>query len=275
MNKLLYFSLALIAGLTAQNLLATPGCNNGDFNGIYGILARGAVTVPAPPLTGPFARAGRVQADGKGNVTFNTTASYNGNMFSEQITATYAVSADCSIVFTVSPFAPVFLPATFSGHFTSDQRVVEFMITSPPGQTIHAVLTKQGFGLGEGIGEGLFGMCGAWDLSEPFTVLLEGSVITPATGQLPGFFVRFGTVTPDGKGNFSAQTTANYNGFLIQPENFSGTYTVASDCAITMNYKFNGVSFTWSGGLFNHSRGADLIVSSPAGSAINGTLDAE
>jgi hypothetical protein len=194
-------ALVLLAGVPSERLFARPGCGNEDFQGTYAILGNGAVTVPAPPLTGPFARAGLVQADGKGSSVVYSTGSYNGNLFSEPISTTYTVSSDCNIVFTVPPFAPIGLPATFTGLLSDDRRQVVFMITSPPGQTIRAIITKQDNGNGRG--------CTEKDLSRPYSLFLQGNVITPAVGQLPGEFVRVGKFTPDGNGNFSAETNAN------------------------------------------------------------------
>ena len=52
------FALVLLAGaLPGQRLFATQNCGNQDFNGAFGILASGAITVPGFPITGPFARA--------------------------------------------------------------------------------------------------------------------------------------------------------------------------------------------------------------------------
>jgi hypothetical protein len=59
---------------------------------------------------------------------------------------------------------------------------------------------------------------------------------------------------------------------VIQAENFSGTYTVAKECSVTMHYTYNGVSITWSGAFFDRGSGVYLVVSNPAGSAIAGTL---
>ena len=266
MRKALSLFTLLLATAAAQSLFAF-GCSNESFNGTYGILARGAVTVPGFPVTGPFARAGRVVADGKGKVTFYTTASYNGNIFNEAIPATYSVASDCSLTFTVPPFVPIGLPATFSGFITAEGLEVEFLISNPPGQAIRATMTKQN------IGPAIFGVCGDWDLFETYTLQMEGNIIS---GALPaGEFTRIGKFTPDGHGNFSASTIANYNGFVIQPESFKGTYNVTNTCDLTTNYTFNSVAYTWSGALIEINQGAVLMVSNPAGAAIFGTLQAQ
>ena len=67
-QKAFRFTLALLACMTAGQLLrAAPGCDNKDLSGSYGMLAPGNI-LAAPgfpaPFIGPFARVGRVVADG-------------------------------------------------------------------------------------------------------------------------------------------------------------------------------------------------------------------
>lgn len=272
-KKVFGLAFLFLAGvLPASDLFAIQNCGNQDFNGAYGVLASGAVTLPGFPITGPFARAGQVRADGHGNVVFNTTASYNGILFNELITGSYAVSPDCSVVFHIQPFAPVFLPATFDALLADNKRELTFMIVDPPGQTIHAVLRKQDAGASDA-GQG---GCNARNLSKAYELTLQGNVLSPASGELSGEFVRVGKFIPDGNGNFTAETHANYDGFKIQAENFSGTYTVAKNCTVSVQYTFEGVPYAWSGALTDNSNRADLIVSAAAGNpgvyVISGTL---
>jgi hypothetical protein len=254
------FVLALLTCVSGESLFAARQCRTQDFNGAYGILARGAVTVPGFPITGPFVRAGQVVADGKGKLVFNTTASYNGILFSEAIQATYTVAPDCSMVFTVQPFEPINQNATFRAFLSDDNQQVDFIITVPLGQTISAVLKKQ-----------RSGACTERSLSGPYTLHMTGNVVTAPAGLLPGQFVRVGRFTPDGRGHFTAATTANYNGFLISPEDFSGTYIVASNCTVSIRYTFSGVPYLWTGALVENGDRVDLVVST-GGFAVAGEL---
>jgi hypothetical protein len=247
--------------LCCPSLFAIDHCGRHDFQGTYGILASGAITVPGFPITGPFARAGQVVADGNGNATFNTVASYNGGFFTESITATYQVFPNCTIEFHVDPFAPIFQPAVFDGVIADNKHEVEFMIVSPPGQTIHATLTKQSQQ-----------HCSAASLAGSYALNLSGSIISTQPPILPGGFVRLGKLVANGRGHFTANTFANYNGFQIAPEEISGTYAVAGNCTVTLQYKdASGKNWEWDGALIDNSNGADLIVNEP-GTAINGTL---
>jgi hypothetical protein len=252
-------ALSVLACIPVKSLLAVQNCTTQDFKGTYGIVAHGAVTVPGFPITGPFARAGQVVADGNGKLVFNTTASYNGFLFSEAISATYTVSADCSMTFKVDPFAPIFLPATFKAFLSDNKRQVDFMIFEPPGQAISAVLKKQDQD------------CNASNFSGPYVLHMTGSVVVAPAGTAPGIFVRVGKIIPDGKGRFSAETNANYSGAIILAENFAGTYTVAQDCTVNIQYTFNSVPYVWSGALVANGKGVDLVVAT-VGLAIAGEL---
>src|SRR5205809_2809335 len=92
-------ALALLTGVLAgQALSAAPHCTNADLRGVYGMLATGSIVVaPTPIPIGPFARVGRVVADGNGNISIANTASYNGVIIPESYNATYTVSSDCTV----------------------------------------------------------------------------------------------------------------------------------------------------------------------------------
>jgi len=270
-KAVLGFGMALLAGLPGQRLLAIDFCGNQSFSGVYGIVANGSVTVPGFPITGPVARAGQFISDGKGNLQINTTASYNGFIFSEPIKGTYSVAPDCTVTINTFLPNPINQPAVFNGILSDNARTLTFMISNPPGQVIRAVVKK--LSAGEDDDSQGRAACSNRSLSRPSALFLQGFVINAVTGQFPGEFVRVGKFTPDGAGHFTAQTTANYEGVVIQPENFSGTYSVARDCSLSVTYTFMGQTFTWNGALING--GADLIVANPAGSAIAGTLSTQ
>lgn len=264
-RKFTTFALAGIACmlvLSCSTLFALDRCGNQDFRGTYGILGSGAVTVPGFPITGPFGRAGIFVADGNGNFEAHTIASYNGLFFEEPISGTYQVFQDCRIEFQVLPFAPVGLPATFEGVIADNKHEVQFMIADPPGQTIHATLRKQSQH-----------HCSAQNLSGGYALDLSGAYYV-VENQMPVLwqFVRTGKLEADGRGSFTASTMANYNGFMITPEDIAGTYTVEMNCTVTLQYKdAQGETKQWKGALFDNSKGAYVIVLD-AGSIIFGTL---
>lgn len=252
----LEFASILLASAAGQPLFAVQNCVAQDFNGTYGIVAHGAVTVPGFPITGPFARAGQVIANGRGAVVFKATASYNGLFFGEDIKASYTMLPDCSMVFTVEPFAPIYQAATFNAFLSNNKRQVDFIISVPFGQVISAVLKKQD------------AACTVRSLSGPYVLHMTGSVIA---NPQPYPFIRLGRFTPDGNGNFFAQTTANYGGHPILPEDFSGTYIVTKDCTLSLQYTYQNTAYSWTGSVVENGKGANLIVHTP-GTVVAGTI---
>jgi hypothetical protein len=151
----------------------------------------------------------------------------------------------------------VLLPADFRGVIADNKQEIRFMIDSPGGQTIHATLRKQNKN-----------HCEAEDLSGSYVVEFTGDFIQPPLGG----FVREGRLLADGRGSFTAATTANYNGLVIQSENISGTYTVGNDCTLVLKYGTSSGPITWTGSFIDNNQGAVLIISDPPGAAVVGTL---
>jgi hypothetical protein len=225
---------ALIGALAAtvtQTASASQPCTNHDFGGTYGEIGWGAIADPTNPLAGPFARVGRALADGNGNVTAHTYASFNGLIFvaPQPYSGTYTVSPDCTIVFHMNipvpgPAGPFILPLTLTGT----------MITDPPGLPVRIVFHRQDRE-----------NCMAEDFRGAYGLDMFGNIAS-------GAFTRTGRVVFDGQGGFTASTVANYNG-AVTPESLSGTYTINAACELTMQYTDQSV--TWFGGLYGNSIG--------------------
>ena len=66
--------------------------------------------------------------------------------------------------------------------------------------------------------------------------------------------------------------TAFHNSFAASEEVLTGTYSVSRSCKVNMRYSFAGHDYGWLGVLTNGGRGANLMVSSPTGAVIGGTL---
>ena len=153
-------ALAFLLGVSVgQSLSATPHCTNADVKGVYGLLATGSIVIAPPPVPiGPFARAGRVFADGNGNMSLATTASYNGVIIPESYTATYTVNADCTV--SVKPLVPLplgpggsFVPVPFEflGVVADNGNEVAAVLcgvgapcfAAPPGSVIRVLLSRK------------------------------------------------------------------------------------------------------------------------------------
>jgi hypothetical protein len=246
-----------------SNLRAEIRCSTGDYRGTYAFFTTGAF-VQLPPqaaiLLGPFAQAGTFTSDGDGNITIESTASYNGIIQPANVTATYTLTPQC--VLTVSGILPdpLSVPFTFTGVLSSSDRQLNLMITDPPGTVV----------IGEHLRQDTR-FCGTSDFSGAYQIDLGGSVAAPASRA--GRFQRIGRLVADGDGKFTAASIASYAG-LISEEDFQGTYTVSAKCIVTLSYTFNGENLTIAGPLAGHGEQAVMMVTSP-GWAVSGYLRAQ
>ncbi len=84
-SGLLIFELATTRGAHAQ-----ASCGNANFQGGYGYTFNGTSD------GGLFVSAGRLVADGHGNLSGAETASFDGDVFHRRYTGTYTVNQDCT-----------------------------------------------------------------------------------------------------------------------------------------------------------------------------------
>src|SRR5258706_15260422 len=190
-------ALALLVSVSAgSGLFAASNCDNRDLKGVYGMLATGVVGgVPIPALNGPFARVGRVVADGNGNIAIANTASYNGIILAESYPATYTVSADCSV--DIKPIVPLPLgpggalvpvPFEFIGALADNGNEAAVVLCGvgapcfnaafPPGSVIRVLLNRLNNNQSQ---------CTNRDLSGAFQLDMAGTVVN-VSGKFPGPF---------------------------------------------------------------------------------------
>ncbi len=104
--------LVILAGLLAGMLVLVlrPGtlpkvhaqnsCTTTSFSGAYGYTFQGSFATDngflAPASTGLFAAAGRLVADGRGNLSGAETSSSDGEISQRTYTGRYKVNSDCT-----------------------------------------------------------------------------------------------------------------------------------------------------------------------------------
>jgi hypothetical protein len=258
---MLAVTVLLVSGHVA-GLRADTTCSNADYRGVYTYFSDGAfqdLPPQAAVLAGPFAQAGILVPDGQGNVTLEANASYNGNIAPLFTEATYSVTPDCLISFTV-PLPPplVGVVTKFYGVLADHARQTALMLTDPPVGVLPAQQYKQDIRF-----------CGLGDFSGSWQIDMGGSIVAPK--ERAGLFHRIGRLTTDGNGNFSAVSIADYNNKFTN-ENFSGTYTVNSKCFVSLQYKSgSGEDLTIVGPLAGRGEAALVMVASP-GWAVKGWL---
>jgi hypothetical protein len=265
LNVLLSFAGLLMMGTCATSQAATITCGVGDYSGAYAFITAGAF-VQLPPaaaaLLGTFAQAGVFISDGLGHVTIQSNASYNGLFLPANVTGTYTVSPDCTTVFKVTLPPPLSIPSTFTGVLSNDNRSMALVISDPPGTVVIGTHAKQDIRF-----------CGTSTFSGSFAIDMGGALA--GTSSQAGPFHRVGRLVADGAGKFTATTLADYAGTSVQ-EDFSGTYSVAGDCGITLSYQVPNSTNTinWGGYLGGHGDIAMIMITN-SGWAVSGSLKAQ
>jgi hypothetical protein len=285
------FLLLLAVFAIAPSVQAAPGCSNKDFSGVYGMIAKGnilGVILPAfNPTIGPVIRVSRVMADGNGHVQADSNASYNGFFLHELFAGTYTILTDCTIRYDLivplpficassnnhpacaggDSFVGVPVPFVFVGSVVEGGADIAIALASPNGATVRVHLQRQRANPLDAEP-----VCSLKDLSGIYQVDMDGSVINQGP-LLAGPFTRAGSLTFDGKGTFSGTTFTNYvYSGAASTELLTGTYTVASGCTFNMTYSLGGHTYGWLGVLTHGGLSANVMVSSPPGAVIGGTL---
>jgi hypothetical protein len=285
--------LVLLSLAVAQDVRAAEGCSNRDFNGVYHTIARGDLFVLPPvfaPLVGPVIKVAQTIADGNGNVSETSYVTYNGAIFKEPpYFGTYSVNPDCTIVLNWMDTLPIIvngnfvqfsplIPLQFVGALAdggSDVLVrISAVESGPPGSIIRVHMQK-GNGVRGWDDDGNLA-CSERTLSGGYQLDMFGQVSDtsryPWPPSLPILsFSRQGTLSFDGKGGFTGDTTASYGGLSVVQETLKGAYSIDSSCNVTLR-STSGAPYTWRGMTTGDGEGADLLVTSPDGAVIGATL---
>ena len=77
--------------------------------------------------------------------------------------------------------------------------------------------------------------CSVHTIRGDYSYTAQGTILPGSPLPVPpGLFVSIGKVTLDGFGNITEHiTNDNFNGLILPPTNFTGTYTVDGDCGGT------------------------------------------
>lgn len=263
MPRMLSCSLLTAALAAAPLARADRDCRVSDFRGVYSAIASGEFIATPPGIPeGPTARVGRVEVDGYGGASIRATLSLSGFILKEEYGGSYTVNPDCTMLVTLLipfPGVPAPVPFRFFGMLAEDARELAILLLDPPGSSVRIVLRKQ-----------RKDDCANSDLNGAFLLNMSG-VNVAQPGLRPGPFARVGRMRFDGKGGFTAAARASSAG-QISEEAFNGTYTVDPSCTFSLLFKLREQPFEWSGMLKDTGGGADVLVSSPPGAVITGTL---
>ena len=249
---------------------AREGCTNKDFNGTFGFFATGhVIQSPVTTLAGPFARLGKLDADGDGRIRFASTASFNGFLIPQDFGGNYTMNSDCTfsaLVFLPDPFN---LNVTFVGVLAEGGNEIREFFVNPPGVLVYGTGRKTGLGA-----------CTDQNLSGSYLMELTGAVLDPATNTRSPF-AALGKIDADGAGKFVGKLTSNYGGLAAREEPISGTYSVKTDCIFELKYftsvesKEPGNGVTLKGAVIDKGTGAYLMILDPSNATVLGNLKAQ
>src|SRR5262245_51516788 len=261
MNRLFFggsmnrsFWMLAVATLSLSNgARAAQTCTTSDYKGVYAFFTRGAfVTLPpaAAAIQGPFAQAGTFTSDGQGNVLIESTPSFNGFIIPSTSIATYTITPECVITYSLILPDPIPVPSTFKAVLSLGNRQNSVMIVDPPGTVVVGEHAKQDLRF-----------CGVGDFSGAYQIDLSGSITQPK--ERAGQCQEAGRQVGDEQGKVRASAFTGYAGRPAE-EACEGRYDVSSRCFVTLNWVGAGAEkLTRSGALGGHGDVAMVLVASP------------
>lgn len=236
-----------IAGATCSeaSLQGTYGFLHGGVNG-HGNPAAGLTQITFDPTTGTY--------------TGEDTASLNGVISTEPLTATYAVASDCTVTAVVTigsnPAANLSLVVTSTGFLFLYQQ---------PGATSSGFGVKQESPACTNAGaEGNF----AFETTGTF---LAGA---PATGPVAFMGELKLTANSSGEGEISGHIAGSENGTILtfDEEPVTGSYKIHSDCRGTATIRPKGQSAMHFSLVAVHGGKELLVLESDDNTVVSGTL---
>ena len=259
--------LLVLPSLMMPALQAREGCTNKDFNGKFGFFATGhVIQSPVTTLAGPFARLGKLEADGNGGIRFASTASFNGFLIPQDFGGNVTVNSDCTfkaLVFLPDPFN---LDVTFVGVMADGGNEIREFFVNPPGVLVYGTGRKTHLET-----------CTDRHLSGSYLMELTGAVLdTSSNTRSP--FAALGKIDVDGAGKLAGKLTSNFGGLAAREEPISGTYSVKPDCIFELKYYTSnestgpGNGVTLKGTLIDRGEGAYLMILDPSNATVLGNL---
>jgi hypothetical protein len=189
------------------------------LNGGYAYSINGSATDPISGSTTRIAEAGRLAADGAGNVSGVDTVVVAGSATRRNFSGTYAINPDGSGTFVLNPsWGPQIHADFFAG---GDGSVLRLVLTDS-GNTLSGVLEAQQ-------------STGQAQPSQGYTAaILNGAYDCGIAGSGTDFY---GNITPirevgrlaaDGAGNLTGASTVSINGSIVR-RTLTGTYLINAD----------------------------------------------
>jgi hypothetical protein len=183
-------------------------CNPAHFEGAYGFQLSGHTTISGRPK--PAASIGRLEFDGRGAVTGESSVNFAGYFLGNPVTGKYEANADCSLTWSLQDDSGAW--QHFSGRLTPDLLAATFHQTDPGGAqdgTMQKVAPK----------------CSVAGLAPHYGFSLSGNAIPMNPGEAPHRISATGAAETDAIGSLKL-TVGDASG--------TGSIAIDSACIATM-----------------------------------------
>jgi hypothetical protein len=234
---------------------AQSGCATSSLNGTYFYVLSGGVA--SGNLVLPYAELGKLNADGNGSVSGQSTFSVGGSLRSASLSGTYAVEGNCTGTMTLtvkSASGTSTETLTFQIIYGGQSAVVAF---SSSGGVIAGRAYRAASAGTSSCGNGSF--TGGYGYLLTGTELISGGSFTYSDA---------GQVVSDGNGNITVRSVANL-GVGASPTTATGTYSIASDCSGTAQVTNQSGTIYYNAALVEGNN--VLFLATNAGYTVSGT----
>jgi hypothetical protein len=228
--------------------IPTAPCSASVLNGAYSFNGTG-FQLTSGAVSGATTVSGLLQFDGIGAVTATFYSSTSAASTTATASGKFTVTPDCAASGTVTDAS-------------GNNWVLQFAITSANGSNfILSAAEPAMLFSGSGRLQTVNLTCSVSTLTGVRSLVLTGRDLS-SSGLLTATFQSNGSATFDGMGNVTFALTANSGQSLDAPETLSGTYTLGSNCAGSLNITSgDAASFT----LIAYNTGANFTITGEDG----------
>lgn len=244
--------IAAFASVLAWPLIASAQtanvCDPAKLQGAYGFQLSGRATISGESK--PVASIGRLEFDGKGNLSGISSVNLAGYFLGSPVTGKYDAHTDCSITWILQDDSGAW--QRFEGTLTPDLLAAQFHQTDPGGAR-------------NGTMQMVAPTCSAAGLASRYNFSLSGSATPMTPGDVPRRISAVGVSEPDASGALKL-TMADAAG--------SGTIAIDSDCIAQMTMALpTGDTIALRGVLVNGGKRI-LAVETDPGTTVTATFTA-
>ena len=243
-------AFAALAGCAALEAQAVDVCDASKFAGAYGFQLSGRTTISG--TSKPVAAIGRLEFDGHGGITGQSSTGFSGYYLGGPVTGKYEVSADCTLTWSLQDDSGAW--QHFQGKLTPDLLAARFDQTDP-GAAQNGTMQK------------VAPNCSVAALAPRYSFALAGSAIPMNPGDVPAHRIDAnGTAEPDASGALKLDV-AGAGG--------SGTIAIDSDCVATLSLNLpSGTNVSLRGVLVNGGKRIIAVETDP-GATVTAAFDAK